>query len=67
MMPPEEFLRELRQIKEDIKSGDLTQEDRQEFLQEVEKMGELVLELKEALLSKGLVSEGETPVAKAAN
>lgn len=64
MMPPQEFLQELQQIKEDIKSGDLTKEDREGLLQDVEEMRELLLELKKELLSKGLISKAEPAVAK---
>ncbi|MCB0519939.1 MAG: hypothetical protein H6577_20275 [Lewinellaceae bacterium] len=56
MMSPQEFLQELRQIKEGIKSGDLTKEDQEGLLQDVEEMRELLLELKNELLSKGLIS-----------
>jgi hypothetical protein len=51
-MSPQTFLVALRQIKLDIQSTDLTADDRNELLQEVEKMKEMVLELKAALLQK---------------
>ena len=49
-MPPQVFLEELRQIRADIQSGELTPEDKRVLLQQVEKMKDLILELKGILL-----------------